>query len=332
MRLLVLGGSVFLGRTVVEESLSRGDEVTTLTRGLSGSVPLGVRALVGDRLLSDGLMALGQEEWDVVVDVCRQSPTQVGRSVAALRGRVGRYVYVSSVSVYASFAEGPLTEESPVVPAAPVGADEEEMSEYGPLKVRCEKLVRDGFGEDALIVRPGLIVGPGDPSDRFTYWVERGARGGVMLAPGDPGARVRFVDVRDLAKWIVHAEVSGTYNAVGPAERMTMGEVISLCQEVGGGDAQVEWVHDQFLLDNGVVPYAEMPLWVPALRSHWYFSEVGIDRAVGMGLTFRSVRETVEATLSWTRSRDGAKRQAGPSAQREAQLLELWRQRKPTED
>lgn len=334
MRVLVLGGSVFLGRALAEQAVGRGDEVTTLTRGVSGPVPEGARALVGDRLEPDGLRALGSGEWDLVVDVCRQSPTQVARSAAALPGRVGRYVYVSSVSVYAGFADGPLTEESVLTAAAPAGADEGDTSLYGPLKVRCEELVREGFGDRALIVRPGLLVGPGDPSDRFTYWVERGARGGPTAAPGAPGRPVQFVDVRDVAALILGTGVGvgGTYNVVGPRARITMGEVVALCRAVGGGRTRsdsenVVWLDDGFLLSHGVVPYADMPLWVPAIDQYRYFAEVSAESAVAAGLTYRSVDETVRDTLQWSRERGDGPRRAGLSPGREAELLSLWRAR-----
>jgi nucleoside-diphosphate-sugar epimerase len=324
MRLLVLGGSVFLGRAVVAAALARGDEVTTLNRGLTGSVPAGARALIGDRMADDGLVALAGGEWDVVVDTCQQSPTQVGRSVAALHGRVGRYVYVSSVSVYASFAEGPIHEDTVVLTSADDGADEADPALYGELKMRCEDLVRAGFGNASLVVRPGLVVGPWDPSGRFTYWVDRGARGGRMIAPGLPGRRVEFIDVRDLAAWIVRTDGEGTVNAVGPAGVVTMGELLATCSEVGAGGAALEWISDAFLLDQGVVPYAEMPLWIPDEPEYRYFSEVSAERAIASGLSFRPVRETVADTLAWSRAHPAVDRRNGLSPEREADLLARW--------
>jgi 2'-hydroxyisoflavone reductase len=324
MRLLVLGGSVFLGRAVVEAALSRGDGVTTLTRGVTGSVPEGALSLVGDRLRPDGLRALEGGEWDVVIDLCQQSTTQVAYSVAGLRGRVGRYVYVSSISVYASFAEGPLTEEIAVSSPAPEGTDESDSSQYGPLKVRCEELVREGFGDDSFVVRPGLIVGPGDPSGRFTYWVERGARGGTVLGPGRPGRRVQFIDVRDLAEWLVRTDSVGISNATGPGESVTMGELLVVCGEIGGGGGDIEWVDDAFLLGQGVVPYSELPLWLPEDASYRYFSDVNTDRARGAGLTFRSVAETVTDTLAWYRDRGAPASKSGLSVERERALLGSW--------
>jgi 2'-hydroxyisoflavone reductase len=321
MRLLVLGGSVFLSRAVVEAALAQGDEVTTLTRGVSGSVPEGARALVGDRAEVDGLRALDGGEWDVVVDVCMQAPSQVARSVSGLQGRVGRYVYVSSVSVYASFDQEPLDENTALLAAAQEGADEHDMGQYGHLKVRCEELVRQGFGDASLVVRPGLIVGPGDPSGRFTYWVERGARPGTVLGPGRPERRVQFIDVRDLAGWIVRTDAVGTANAVGPGGVVSMGELLSVCLEIGGGGGPVEWVPDSVLLDSGVVPYTEMPLWLPQEDSYRYFSEVRAERAMAAGLTYRPVIETVTDTLGWVRALGVDDRRNGLSAVREAELL-----------
>jgi 2'-hydroxyisoflavone reductase len=324
VRVLVLGGSVFLGRAVVEAALARGDEVTTLTRGLSGPVPDGARALTGDRREPGGLDALAGGEWDVVVDVCRSSPTQVAAAVQALAGRAGRYVYVSSVSVYASYAAGPPDEDSPVLLAAEAGTDEDDMEHYGPLKVRCEELVRASFGDRALVVRPGLIVGPDDPSHRFTYWVARAMRGGSILAPGQPGAGVRFIDVRDLASWLVRADAAGTYNAVGPDGRMTMGELIQTCIQVGGVAARPVWVDDDFLLAHGVVPYTEMPLWVPAIEDFRYFAEVDSGRAVTAGLSFRPVSETVADTVKWISRHQPLTLRAGLDPARETELLEQF--------
>jgi 2'-hydroxyisoflavone reductase len=254
MRVLVLGGSVFLGRAVVEEALARGDDVTTFTRGRTGSIPAGAHSVVGDRAADNGLRGLGDGSWDVVVDVTR-SPTQISRAIAQLGDRIGHYVFISTVSVYASFAEGPLDEGSPVSPASGPADDEADPAHYGPLKVHCEELVRGAFGDHALVIRPGLIVGPGDPSDRFTYWVERGTRGGSVLAPGDPNTPARYLDVRDLATWIRLAaanNLTGTFNAVGPGRPTSMGEVIERCIDIGGGGAAPVWVTDAFLDEQDV--------------------------------------------------------------------------------
>lgn len=326
MKILILGGNVFLGRSITEAAVGRGHEVTTFTRGKSGSSPTGAISLHGDRSKPDGMEVLGVAEWDVVIDVSR-SPLQVQAAIDALGGRSSYYVFVSTTSVYADLTSGPLTPQSPVVePASDMHEDVD--SRYPNLKVRCEQIVRNCYPDGHLVVRPGLIVGPGDLTNRFTYWVERATKPGPILAPGRPERRVRFTDVRDLASWIILAieiGVGGTFNAVGPAGRVSMAELLDACLAVTGNrQEQVHWVPDEFLLGHGVEPYTELPLWVPELLELRMFAEADSSPAEQHGLIFRPIDETITSTLRWATDNIKRVRQNGLPVEREAQLLRRW--------
>jgi 2'-hydroxyisoflavone reductase len=313
LRLLVLGGTVFLGRAVVEAALGRGHEVTLFNRGRSApGLYEAVEELHGDR--TDDLSALAGRAWDAVVDTSGYVPRHVRASAEALRGS-GRYVFVSSVSVYADFSRGPA-EEDAVAQLGDMPDDRvtDDYSNYGPLKALCEDEVRRVFAERALIVRPGLIVGPRDPTGRFTYWARRLARGGPVLAPGPPERRAQFVDVRDLGEWIVSAAergVSGTFNATN--EGVPWGELLA--------GADVVWVNDEFLREQGVGEWMELPLWIgsPEWRG---MHEADVTRALAEGLRFRPVVETL-AGAAGAPAVDGV----GLTPGREAELLEAWRAR-----
>ncbi|MCP4968575.1 MAG: hypothetical protein GY926_25505 [bacterium] len=328
MKMLILAGNVFLGRAVAETALKDGHEVTAFTRGISGCAPEGVAEVRGDRTMPGGMDALRRGDWDAVVDVAR-SPRQVLAAAEVLGGRASRYVFVSTTSVYADLVTGPLTTQTEVVPAA-TDADEGVPNRYPNLKVRCEQIVRTKFPDNHLIVRPGLIVGPGDPTDRFTYWVDRTHRAGPILAPGRPGRRVRFTDVRDLASWIVSSAVAGfngTFNAVGPSERVTMAELLDACLDAAGcrHHEDIRWIPDGFLLDNSVEPYTELPLWVPELPDLEMFAEADSRPAQQHGLCFRPISETINDTRQWSSEDDQRIRQNGLDPDRERQLLDLWR-------
>ena len=310
MRLLVLGGTKFLGRAVVESALARGHEVTLFNRGRSGpGLFPGVEELRGDRKVD--LSPLAGRAWDAVVDTSGYVSADVRASAGALR-QSGRYVFVSSVSVYADMSTGP-TEESAVAELGdmPDDALSDDYSNYGPLKALCEEEARAVFGERALVVRPGLIVGPHDPTGRFTYWAHRLARGGEILAPGPPERRVQFVDVRDLGEWIVAAAergLPGTFNATN--EGVAWGELLA--------GAHVTWVTDEFLREQGVGEWMELPLWIgsPEWRG---MHEADVSRAIAAGLRFRPVAETVAGAAAAP-----AVEGVGLTPEREAELLEAW--------
>jgi 2'-hydroxyisoflavone reductase len=312
VKLLVLGGTGFLGRAIAEHALARGDELTLFTRGRTNpDLFPEAEHLHGDR--DGGLAPLEGRRWNVVVDTSGYVPRVVRESAELLRDS-GRYAFVSSISVYADFSTGP-TEESPVAELGELPVDEltEDFSNYGPLKALCEAEVQRVFGARALVVRPGLIVGPHDPTGRFTYWAHRLARGGEILAPAPPERNAQFVDVRDLGEWIVAAVeqgLGGTFNATN--EGVPWRELLD--------GAEVTWVTDEYLQDHGVGPWIELPLWLPDADDAGML-ETDVSRAVAAGLRFRPVAESLRGAADAP-----AVEGVGLTAEREAALLEHWRE------
>ena len=326
MRLLVLGGTEFLGRHLVEAALARGHDLTLFNRGRTNpDLFPDVEKLRGDR---DGdLEALRGREWDAAVDVHARIPRQVQAAAEAL-AEIEHYTFVSSISVYSDFSRAGIDETAPLHEYDPA-MGEEDMEFYGARKAECERIVAEAFPARALIVRPGLIVGPHDPTDRFTYWPRRIARGGEVLAPGEPEQRVELVDARDLAAWtvrMVEERQTGTYNAAGPEYTLTMDKMLQECRAAAGSDAELVWVPDEFLLERGVGEWMELPLWLadPEWRG---MLETDSSRAIEAGLSFRPVAETARDTLEWDRTRGDYEPAAGMAPEREAELLEEWRSR-----
>lgn len=300
MRLLVLGGTGFVGGATVTEAVRRGWSVTVFNRGLHGAVPPGVHRLRGDRTAPDGLAALAGGEWDVAVDTWDGAPRAAGDAARALVDVVGHYVYVSSGSVYADPAASGLDEDSPVVEADPGAVD----GDYPQLKAGAERAVREVFDRRALIARAGLILGPGEDIGRLPWWLRRVERGGDVLAPGPADLPVQYVDVRDLAGWMLDAgarRVGGTVNAVGRPAQTTMGDLLEACVTATGADALLRWTDPASILAAGVQPWSDLPIWLP--RGHPYrgLLERDVTRAVAAGLTCRPVAETVEDTWRWLR-------------------------------
>lgn len=320
MRLLLLGGPRFLGRALADAALAGGHELTFFNRGQTNTeLYPEVERIVGDR--SGDLGALAGREWDAVIDTCGYLPSVVRASAEALSGS-GLYCFVSSVSVYADFSVR-TSEESPVAALGDLSDDEVTAETYGPLKALCEEAVRDVFRERALVVRPGLIVGPHDPTGRFTYWPHRVARGGEVLGPGPPERPTQVIDVRDLAEWTValcERGASGTYNATHPG--VSFAELLETCRDVSASDASTTWVTDAFLLEEGVGEWMELPLWLadPALAAA---DKVDVGRALAAGLTFRPLAETVKGTLELATTVEGV----GLTTEREAALLAAWHAR-----
>jgi len=304
VKLLVLGGTKFLGRHAVDAALADGHEVTIFTRGqTSPELFPEVEHLRGDR---DGkLGSLAGRTWDGVVDTSGYVPRVVRQSAELLRDAVARYVFVSSISVYGDFS-GAITEATPV--AELEDPDTEEILEnYGALKAACERVVEEVYGDRSARIRAGLIVGPYDPTDRFTYWPRRIAAGGEVLGPGDPDAPVQFVDARDLAAWLVQLALrgpGGVFNATGPAERLTFEELLDRARTAIGSNAEIVWTDEQRVLDAGVQPWTELPLWLPG-TDYAGMARADISRAVDAGLRFRPVEETILDTLAWDRSVPG---------------------------
>jgi 2'-hydroxyisoflavone reductase len=319
MRILVLGGTLFLGRHVVDAALARGHEVTLFNRGQTRPELFpDVEKLRGDR---DGdLEALAGRDFDAVVDTSGRVPRLVSETLDAL-GAVGHYTFVSTISVYADLSTPP-TESSPLaVLEEPTEVWEEA---YGELKVLCENAVRERF-PDAFIPRPGLIVGPWDPTGRFTYWPRRLAAGGRALAPLPRDAGTQVIDARDLAEWIVRAaeqSLGGTYNAVGPV--LTREQVLDTCRGVAGADAELVWVDPDFLDEHGVEEWMELPLW---LYDEKYRGMLSVDAspALAAGLRTRPLEETVRDTLAWAQSSEAPSEfPAGLDSAKEQDVLDAW--------
>ncbi len=330
MKFLILGGTRFLGRTIVEVALERGHELTLFNRGRTNPQLFPeVEKLHGDR---DGeLEPLDGRHWDAVIDTSGYVPRVVRQSAELLSGTVDHYTFISSVSVYADLAEPGIDEEYDLATMDDASVEEVTNETYGPLKVLCEEVVQEEYPDGALIVRPGYIVGPYDPTDRFTYWPHRVDRGGEMLCPGEPGVPLQFIDVRDLAEWIVRmveAGESGVYNAVGPESPVPLGDLLAVCREVSGSDVTFTWVPEDFLREQGVDLEAAFPIWVPRSSPEAEgLHAVDAGKAVAAGLTYRPVEETVRATLAWDREREQEGLGAGLSRSREDELLDAWHSR-----
>lgn len=292
MRLLVLGGTKFLGRHAVAHALSHGHDVTTFTRGRTNPELFPeAEHLTGDR---DGdLDVLRDRTWDGVIDTSGYVPDVVRQSAELLRAAVERYVFVSTISVYGDPGE-----------------------EYGANKLACERVVEEVYGDRSTRVRAGLIAGPYDPTDRFTYWPRRLAAGGDVLAPGDPGQPVQLVDARDLATWLVQLALhgpGGTFDATSPAT--TLGDVLERLR----GDATLVWVDGGQVKDAGVEPWMELPLWLP--EDGWPLMERDVSAAIAAGLTFRPLEETARDTYAWDRAEPGERPTL--AREKEAEILRL---------
>lgn len=330
MNILVLGGTRFVGKTMVEMALARGHEVTMFNRGSNQDLFPEVERLIGDR---DGVLdVLAGRQWDAVIDTCGYYPRVVEASVQKLSDQVKHYTFISTLDVYEEKAFGSHTvDETLPVKALPQDYVEDIAQFYGAMKAACEQMVTTGFPDSSLIVRCGLVAGPGDMSDRFTYWPARAARGGEVLAPGDPNAPIQLIDVRDLADWtirMVERKAAGTFNATGPAEPMTVSDLLQRCIETTRSDAKLTWVEDAFLSGQGVGHWVEMPLWLPASENVSGLMKLQIQKAVNEGLQLRSIEETIHDTLLWDRTREASTpRKAGLDPEKETKLLQEWHNR-----
>jgi 2'-hydroxyisoflavone reductase len=328
MKLLILGGTVFLGRAIVEQALARGHEVTLFTRGQRNpDLFPEAEKLRGNR---DGDLApLDGRHWDAAIDTSGYVPRVVRAGAQHLADAVGHYSFVSTLSVYAEFKQRGQDESGPIGKLADESVEEVTGETYGPLKALCEQAVQDTLPGRALIVRPGLIVGPHDPTDRFTYWPRRVAQGGEVLAPGDPSGPVQFIDVRDLGGWILRmaeAGGTGTFNATGPADPLPFATFLGTCKAVSGSDARFTWIPGRFLLDAGLQPWMEVPLWIGEDDEAFAgFDAVSSARAIAAGLTFRSLAETIRDTLAWDATRPAdTEHRAGLKHEREQEVLTAW--------
>ena len=330
MKLLVLGGTVFLGRHLVESALARGHEVTLFTRGQHNpDVFPQVEKLRGDR--NGDMTALQGRTWDAVLDTSGYVPRIVKASAELLAPAVKLYMFISTISVYADFSRPNFDEDTRTGTLEDETVEEITGETYGPLKALCEKAVQEAFPGRALIIRPGLIVGPLDHTDRFTYWPRRIAQGGEVLAPGDGSDPVQIIDGRDLAEWtirMVEQGKTGVYNATGPASTLTMKDVVDHCLETTGSGADITWVSSDFLKEKEVQPWSDLPSWIPAEGALAYMQSASIGRALENGLTFRPLPETIRDTLAYLAGRPGGPElKAGIKRDREKVLLEEWHSR-----
>ncbi len=323
MKILVIGGTVFLGRAFAEAALEAGHEVTLFHRGQHGADLFpNARHVFGDR--DGGLAALPDEQWDSVVDCCGYVPRIVRQSVGHLRKKVGRYLFVSTISVYADPSVSHQDESSPIATLENPSTEEVTGEAYGGLKALCEKEVAEAYGERALIIRPGLIAGPFDPTNRFTYWADRFAQGGRLLVPDRMEQPFQIIDVRDLASFMLLAlqkELASTFNATGQDEVSTFGDFLSELSRVWP-EAKPVQVKEALLREHEVALWQELPLTLSAVDQVDGLMRVSIDRALEAGITFRPWAETAQDTHEWSRSHpsDGPPRH-GLDPEKEAKVL-----------
>jgi 2'-hydroxyisoflavone reductase len=305
MRILVLGGTRFVGRAVVDQAVSRGHDVTTFSRGRHGEPRPGAEARHGDRTRPRDLLALAARDWDAVVDTSVLAPAHVAAAAALLAGRAGHYTYVSSLAVYSGLPREPVTEESPTWECPPDAPGDVAALGYGPLKSGSERAVAAAFPGRHFIVRPGLIAGPHDDVGRLPWWLGRLARGGRVLVPGDPGRPVRVTDARDLAGWMldsIRRKITGVVNVPGP-RGSTFGELIGACLAAVRADssrpAELVWAPDDVLLAAGVRPCTELPMWAPDVPGRAGTREASGERARLTGIRYRPLADTVHDTWGW---------------------------------
>ena len=342
LRILILGGTGFIGPHQVEYALSRGHTITLFNRGKTnpGLFPT-VEKLIGDRNAPEGYVALKGRTWDVVIDNPTQIPRWVRDAGAALSNSTARYLFVSTLSAFRNrkaigiTEDGPLNDPAPA-DAVPAGAafqaayPNAPVSTYGALKVRCEMEAKASFGDKALVVRPGLIVGPGDLTDRFSYWPVRIEQGGEVLAPGSPDDYVGFIDARDLTEFMIRLceqGATGTYNAVGPKYGMTTAEMLYGIKAVTSGTARFTWVDTDFLLERKLRPYSDLPVWMAPRGENVGWARMNISKALGAGLTFRPLAETARDTLAYYHTQPAERQaalRAGLSPDKEREALVAW--------
>jgi 2'-hydroxyisoflavone reductase len=344
MKLLVLGGTRFVGLHLVSAALARGHEVTLFNRGNHPSATVtNVETIYGDR--NRDLAKLQGRHWDAVVDTSGYLPRTVRAAAETLSQSVASYVFISSLSVYADVSVSGVDETAVVKRVTSEQLDQANQIDssgqasavtygnmYGGLKALCEEAVEEVLPDRVLTIRPGLIVGPHDYTDRFTYWVERVARGGEVLAPGRPDRSVQFIDARDLAEWtvrMIERRGTGVYNANGLPGKLTMEGLLEQCRTATDSDASFTWASYDFLIQEGVIPWSEMPLWLPEEGAPHTkgFMLVNCDKAVSAGLSFRPLNETIRDTLSWWKARGiDEEMKAGVDRNKEQEVLRRWHQ------
>lgn len=344
MKILIIGGTKFVGRHLVAAAIARGCKVTLFNRGKhsSGGMPE-VEQIHGDR--NDDLDKLKNRNWDAVIDTCGYLPQTVKASAEALKDSVENYVFISSISAYADFSQPNYDENAPLAKLSeeqqkkvaridPKGELTGQIlgAEYGALKALCEQETENAMPGRVLIVRPGVIVGSFDPTDRFTYWVMRVAQGGEVLAPSKPNCAVQFIDVRDLSEWIIRMierKETGVFNANGKPGELRFGSMLEEIKNVTRGDAEFTWLSENFLLAEKVQAWSEMPLWLPdeaapEIKGHAFGN---VDKALAAGLGFRPLKDTIQNVLAWRKENfQTNEMKAGIRRERESELLRKWRE------
>ncbi|RJR06765.1 NAD-dependent dehydratase [Candidatus Parcubacteria bacterium] len=340
MKILVIGGTRFLGRFIVEEALKQGHEITLFNRGNHQELFPQVETIIGDRNKDLALLEAGK--WDVAIDTCGFTPLQLSEATKVLADKVDHYTFISSISVYKDWIPHGLDEDYPVLSLSDAevekigyGTTEQINMHYGALKAMSETAAENNMPGSVLHVRSGLLVGPLDYSDRFSYWVKRIGEGGEVLAPGRKERNVQMIDVRDMALWILKMadeRVSGVFNVTGPTTPMTMEEFLLSCKSVSNSDAELVWADESFLLENKVAPWTEMPLWIPEEHpltdggEPWRgASTISIEKALQHRLTVRPVEDTIKDILDWEQTRSDEERKAGIHRDKEKEVLDAWK-------
>lgn len=338
LRILILGGTGFTGPFQIQYALKRGHKITTFNRGKThpGETPEGVEQLIGDR--NGQLDALKNRQWDVVIDNPTSAPVWVRDAAQILKGNVDRYVFISTISVYSDTSKPDTDESAPLAKYTGPDAMKESRETiiaskyalYGPLKALSEQEAEKWFPKKTLIIRPGLIVGPRDETDRFSYWPMRVDRGGEVLAPGAPSDPVQFIDGRDLAEWtirMVENGETGIYNATGPAQQLGIGNMLETMKSALSSKAKFTWVNADFLEAQKVAPWSDMPVWIPPRGEEAGGNQISNKRAIGKGMTFRALADTTRDTVAWFKSQPQdrqSKLKAGLTPEREAEVLAAW--------
>ena len=321
MNILILGGTVFMGIQLVNYAQKRNHNVTIFNRGKRNpDIFPDVEKLIGDR--NGDLAPLKGRKFDAVIDTCGHVPGIVRKSAELLKDNTDNYTFISSISAYSDFSKHGQDESGETCKITDGNTEEMTMENYGAMKVLCENVVTEVFGDRALNIRPGLIVGENDWSDRFTYWIHRIDQGGKVLVPDGKKDRVQFIDVKDLSEWTIkmaEGKKSGLYNATGPDYKLTFEEFINACQKVTVNKAEIIWAKEKFLLDENITPWMELPMWVT--EADQGINNIDISKAIRDGLTFRPLEETLRDTLKFDKSRKDYTLRAGLKSEREAEVI-----------
>ncbi|WP_404452104.1 SDR family oxidoreductase [Virgibacillus necropolis] len=343
MKVLILGGTRFLGKALVEEALKRGHEITLFNRGNNKEAFPEVEQLIGNR--DSDVSLLKKRKWDVVMDTCGFAPHQIKKIASVLGDNIEHYTYISSISVYKDWIPPNITEGyhlTSMMPPADKLKDVEDgkispYEYYGALKVLCEEEAERHWPGRVLQIRAGLLVGPFDYSDRLPYWIQRVAQGGKVLAPGRSDRPIQLIDIKDITTWVFNMAENrkvGTFNVTGPNYELTMEELLNTCKTVTNSDTEFVWTEEHFIMENKVQPWTEMPLWIPehfpldGEAEPWKGAfDISIEKAVNDGLSFRPLEDTIYDAYQWVKERQNTERKAGISLENEKELLETWLQK-----